>query len=165
MGRGSTQIGEATAKRLAATYGSISTLRKTMMVAKDEESDAYQDLINVDDIGASTANDLIAFFNEQHNQKILDDLNEQLDIQEYEEIIDTSSPVVGKIVVFTGTLSKISRGEAKAKAESLGAKVTGSVSKKTDYVIAGEDAGSKLKKAKDLGVSVLSEDEWIALIS
>ncbi len=75
-----------------------------------------------------------------------------------------ASPVTGKTVVFTGTLSRLSRNEAKAQAERLGAKIAGSVSKKTDYVIAGTDAGSKLDKAQELGVKVLSEDEWIALI-
>ena len=91
-------------------------------------------------------------------------LEGELDILPYEAPKNQDSPVAGKVLVFTGTLSKITRTEAKAKAESLGAKVTGSVSKKTDYVIAGEDAGSKLKKAKDLGVDVLSEDEWLNLI-
>ena len=76
----------------------------------------------------------------------------------------TSSPVAGKTVVFTGTLVRLTRSEAKAQAERLGAKVAGSVSKKTDYVVAGAEAGSKLKKASELGVAVLSEDEWIALI-
>ena len=94
---------------------------------------------------------------------IVNALDKQLDIKDAEKRA-TNSPVSGKTVVFTGTLSRITRAEAKARAEIPGAKVAGSVSAKTDYVIAGEDAGSKLKKAKELGVNVLSEDEWLALI-
>ena len=158
------QIGEATAKRLAATYGTFENLKKMVIAAADIESQAYEDLINIEDVGPSTAEDLIAFFTQDYNQDILTALEGELDILPYEAPKNQDSPVAGKVLVFTGTLSKITRTEAKAKAESLGAKVTGSVSKKTDYVIAGEDAGSKLKKAKDLGVDVLSEDEWLNLI-
>ena len=135
-----------------------------MVLAIDHESQAYADLINIDDIGLSTADDLIGFFNEAHNQEILGRLEKELTIESYVAPKNMNEAVAGKVVVFTGTLSKITRAEAKAKAESLGAKVTGSVSKKTDYVIAGEDAGSKLKKAKELEVEVLSEDEWLELI-
>ncbi len=158
------QIGEATAKRLASTYGDLETIKQTMVLATDYESQAYTDLINIDDIGPSTADDLVGFFNEVHNQDILKAIEQELEIKPYESPADQDNPVAGKVLVFTGTLSKITRAEAKAKAESLGAKVTGSVSKKTDYVIVGEDAGSKLKKAKELGVEVLNEDEWLALI-
>ncbi len=158
------QIGEATAKRLASSYGDLKNLTIAMEAAQDKLGAAYQDLINIDDIGPSTADDLIGFFAEPHNQDILNKLDDILDIQPYELPQNTGSKVAGKIVVFTGTLTKITRAEAKAQAESLGAKVSGSVSKKTDYVIAGEDAGSKLKKAKELGVVVLSEDEWITLV-
>ncbi|NQZ14769.1 MAG: NAD-dependent DNA ligase LigA [Alphaproteobacteria bacterium] len=159
------QIGEATAKKLAATYGDLSNLRTAMHKATDHESEAYADLINIEDIGPAVADDLIGFFTEGHNLELLTDLEKQLDIQTYEAPSVGGSPVVGKTVVFTGTLEQMTRSEAKAKAETLGAKVAGSVSKKTDYVIAGTDAGSKLKKAKDLGVNVLSEQEWIDLIS
>lgn len=159
------QIGEATAKKLAATYGDLSNLRTAMQKAADHESEAYEDLINIEDIGPAVAEDLIGFFTEDHNLALLTDLEKQLDIQTYEAPSVGDSPVAGKTVVFTGTLEQMTRSEAKAKAETLGAKVAGSVSKKTDYVIAGADAGSKLKKAKDLGVDVLSEQEWIDLIS
>ena len=158
------QIGEATAKRLAATYKDLDTLKKTMIIAKDYETTAYEDLINIDDIGPSTAEDLIAFFNEPHNQEVLNALENELEILSYEAPKNLDNAVAGKVVVFTGTLSQITRAEAKAKAESLGAKVTGSVSKKTDYLIAGEDAGSKLKKATDLGIEVLSEQDWLNLV-
>ncbi|HEX2752357.1 MAG TPA: BRCT domain-containing protein, partial [Alphaproteobacteria bacterium] len=104
------------------------------------------------------------FFAEPHNLDVLNDLQNELTIEDA-VIEDTSgSPVHNKTVVFTGKLLRLGREEAKAQAENLGAKVAGSVSKKTDYVIAGADAGSKLKKAAELGVTVLSEDEWIELI-
>ena len=158
------QIGEATAKRLAAAYGNLGTLKAAMDQAQDRESEAYQDLINIEDVGPAVADDLIGFFAEKHNRDVLSDLEKFLTIEPYDAPQSGDSAVAGKIVVFTGTLSRISRAEAKAKAESLGAKVSGSVSKKTDYVIAGEDAGSKLKKATELGVNILTEDEWLALI-
>ncbi len=159
------QIGEATAKRLAATYGDLNNLKTQMIAAQDSESEAFSDLIAIEDIGPAVARDLVAFFAEDHNLDILEQLNSHLSIEAYDVPQTSDSPVAGKTVVFTGTLSKTTRAEAKAKAETLGAKVSGSVSKKTDYVIAGEDAGSKLKKATDLGVAVLSEDDWIDLIS
>ena len=158
------QIGEATAKRLAGSYGDFQTLNKEMVKAQDRESSAYQDLINIEDIGPSVADDLIGFFAEPHNQEVLDSLLREIEIEPYVQVQVSDNPVSGKVVVFTGTLSKITRAEAKAKAESLGAKVSGSVSKKTDYVIAGEDTGSKLTKAKELGVEILSEDDWLTLI-
>lgn len=159
------QIGEATAKRLAATYQDIQTLQFSIFEARNHESQFYIDLMNIEDIGPSTADDLIGFFAEPHNQKILKELLGQINIKEYEAPKNLNEAVAGKIVVFTGTLTKFTRAEAKAKAESLGAKVSGSVSKKTDYLVAGEDAGSKLKKAKELSVEILSEDGWLNLIA
>ncbi|MEZ5902244.1 MAG: NAD-dependent DNA ligase LigA [Alphaproteobacteria bacterium] len=158
------QVGEATAKRLANVYKDLNTLKTMMLQAQDKDSSAYQDLINIEDIGPSTADDLIGFFSEPHNQKVLTDLENEVEIESYKIPEIQNSSVVGKTVVFTGTLTQITRAEAKAKAESLGAKVAGSVSKKTDYVIAGEDAGSKLKKAQELGVEILSENQWLTLI-
>lgn len=158
------QIGEATAKRLAAHYSSIDQLTQAMQNAQGGDGEAYEDLISIEDIGPAVANDLIGFFAENHNLEVLAALQEQLEIQNYERPDVSGSAVAGKIVVFTGSLEKMTRQEAKAKAESLGAKVAGSVSKKTDYVVAGADAGSKLKKANELGVAVLSEDEWLELI-
>ncbi len=147
------QVGEATAKRLASSYGDLDSLKKAQ----------HDDLTAIEDIGPRVAEDIIQFFAEEHNQKVLTDLENQLTIESY-AAPTSNSPVAGKTVVFTGTLETVSRQEAKAKAESLGAKVSGSVSKKTDYVIAGADAGSKLKNAKELGVTVLSEEEWLKLI-
>lgn len=157
---GISQVGEVTAKKLAATYGSLSTLKN---IIADNES-IYEELINIEDIGPSVAEDLISFFNEQHNQEVLEELDQQLTIEPYVIVQNTDSAIAGKVMVFTGTMEKMGRAEAKAKAESLGAKITGSVSKKTDYLVAGVDSGSKLKKAKELGVSILTEDEWLKLI-
>ncbi len=160
------QIGQATSKRLAQQYSDLATLTEAMNEAADHDSPAYQTLINIEDIGPSVASDLIAFFKEEHNIEELNLLSQALNIVPYTrpEGFDTSA-ISGKTVVFTGTLPSLSRAEAKATAERLGAKVAGSVSKKTDYVIAGTDAGSKLKKAEELGVSILSEAEWKNLIS
>jgi DNA ligase (NAD+) len=108
---------------------------------------------------------LVDFFAEPHNRQVVAALKDAgVDPQPLEKQ-ETSSPVAGKTVVFTGSLETMTRQEAKAKAESLGAKVAGSVSKKTDYVVAGEDSGSKLKAARELGVIVLTEAEWLELIS
>ncbi len=159
------QIGEATAKRLAATYGTIDSLQASMISACEQESEAYNNLLSIEDIGPVAASDLIAFFAEEHNLDVLAQLKEHLHIETYTQPNHAHSVIAGKTVVFTGTLIQMTRAEAKAKAESLGAKVAGSVSNKTDYVVAGEKAGSKLKKAKSLGVSTLMEKEWLDLIS
>ena len=164
------QVGESTAKRLAGAYGDIETFKTAMFAAANHEDEAYADLLNIEDIGPGVADELIGFFAEDHNIEVLEALLAELDIQPYEMPSVGDSPVAGKTVVFTGTLEQVTRAEAKTKAESLGAKVAGSVSKKTDYVVAGSDAGSKLKKAKDLAeqgaqIEVLSEEDWLSLIS
>ncbi len=158
------QVGEATAKKLASVYGTLENLKSAMIAAQDETGEARADLLAIEDIGPSVAADLIGFFAEDHNLQQLERLESLLTIQPYEAPKTGDSLVAGKTVVFTGTLTKLTRAEAKAGAERLGAKVAGSVSKKTDYVIAGEDAGSKLKKAQELGVTILTEDDWLALI-
>ncbi|MEP6147184.1 MAG: NAD-dependent DNA ligase LigA [Nisaea sp.] len=159
------QIGQATAKLLAANYGTLPALTGAMLEAADPESEAYASLINIDQIGQSVAGDLIAFFHEDHNRAVLEDLDNELEIEAFELTVSDDSPIAGKTVVFTGTLTTVSRGEAKAKAESLGAKVAGSVSKKTDFVVVGADAGSKARKAEELGLTILSEEEWLTMIS
>ncbi|ARJ66982.1 DNA ligase (NAD(+)) LigA [Magnetospirillum sp. ME-1] len=157
------QIGEATAKRLARHYGSLESWRAAMTEeAKDE-------LISIEDIGPSVAGDLLDFFKEEHNVAAVDDLVAAMrnlggDVEDAKVIEASASPIVGKAVVFTGTLLTMTRPEAKARAEALGAKVVGSVSKKTDYVVVGADAGSKAADAAKLGVATLTEDEWLALI-
>ncbi|WP_417783699.1 NAD-dependent DNA ligase LigA [Terasakiella pusilla] len=158
------QIGQANARTLAKNYLTFEAWYDAMIAAKDIEGTAYEDLINIDGIGTSMAQDLIDFFDEPHNREVMADLRAQLDIEAFDVPDTTDSPVAGKIVVFTGTLVTMSRAEAKAQAESLGAKVSGSVSKKTDYVVAGESAGSKLKKAEELGVAVLTEEGWHELV-
>lgn len=157
------QVGQATAKKLAGAYGSFDKLRAAMKAAQDHDGEAYGDLLNIEDVGPSVAADLLAFFAEDHNNAVLDDLAAELMIEDYAAPVATDSAVAGKTVVFTGTLTHMGRAEAKARAEMLGAKVAGAVSAKTDYVVAGEDAGSKLKKAQELGVAVLSEQEWLVL--
>jgi DNA ligase (NAD+) len=159
------QIGEATAKRLAASYGDLRTLQAAMIAARDHESEAFDDLLSIEDIGPAAADDLIGFFAEDMNLDILARLSAMLEIEPYAVPQNADSAVSGKTVVFTGSLVTMTRQEAKARAEALGAKVSGSVSKKTDYVVAGADAGSKLKKAKELDVTVLSEEEWNDLIA
>jgi len=108
------------------------------------------------------ANAIVEFFAEAHNQEALDALLKEVTVEAF-EADEIDSPVSGKTVVFTGTMERMSRSEAKATAERLGAKIVGSVSAKTDYVVAGPGAGSKLKKAQELGVEVLSEDQWFEL--
>jgi DNA ligase (NAD+) len=157
-------VGEATARLLAKNYGSLAAWRDAMIAAQDAESPAYHELDNIEGIGPSVATDIIAFFGEAHNLKALDDLERELRVQDFVQPKTSGSAIAGKTVVFTGELVVMTRNEAKARAEALGAKVASSVSKKTDYVIVGADAGSKAAKAKELGVTTLSEDEWLKLI-
>ncbi|MDX1423787.1 MAG: NAD-dependent DNA ligase LigA [Kiloniellales bacterium] len=162
------QVGQATAKLLARNYGTFEAWRAAMAAAAkengDESSGAYADLVNIDQIGPSVAADLVAFMAEPHNREVLDELAKLLEIEPVAAPARADSPVAGKTVVFTGALGTMSRGEAKARAEALGAKVAGSVSKKTDFVVVGADAGSKARKAAELGVETLSEEDWLALI-
>jgi DNA ligase (NAD+) len=160
------QVGTATARLLAHHYLSLNSWRSAMQAAtKDRESDDWRQLTAIDQIGPAVAGDIADFFSEDHNRKALDDLIGQMDlIEDFVVANRTDSPVAGKTVVFTGSLQNLSRDEAKAQAQNLGAKVAGSVSAKTDYVVAGADAGSKLTKARDLGIQILSEDEWLILI-
>jgi DNA ligase (NAD+) len=158
---GISQVGQATARLLAKQYGSLGAWRGAMAAAKVSGSAAFGDLTNIDGIGPSVAKDLIEFFHEEHNRDVIDDLEEQLTIKDFTTPDILASPLAGKTMVFTGSMETMSRGEAKAKAESLGAKVAGSVSRKTDYVVIGADAGSKARKAEELGVRTLSEPEWL----
>ncbi len=170
------QIGQATAKLLARQYGSLPAWHDAMVAAAKERQqnpdeakkpelvgETYADLCNIDQIGFSVADELAGFFSEAHNLEVIGALETALEQVEDAAAPVGDSPVAGKTVVFTGTLLAMSRGEAKARAEGLGAKVAGSVSKKTDYVVVGADAGSKARKAQELGVTTLSEDEWLAL--
>lgn len=159
------QIGQATAKKLAQVYKDLDHFVAAMEQAADQDNSAYADLISIESIGAAVAEDLLAFFAESHNRDEIDALRKAMTITPFEMDIVSGHALGGKTVVFTGTLVQLTRAEAKATAERLGAKVAGSVSSKTDYVIAGEKAGSKLKDATALGIKILTEDEWIALAS
>ncbi len=156
-------IGEITGKLLSRHYVSYAELKKAMLQL-EHGSEAWNDLLSIDGAGEVMADALREFFHEEHNLQILTELEKELTIADA-ELAQTDSKVAGKTVVFTGTLEKMTRNEAKSRAESLGAKVAGSVSSKTDYVVAGSDSGSKLKKATELGVKILNEDQWLELIS
>jgi DNA ligase (NAD+) len=131
---------------------------------RQRPGEAFLELVTAPGVGEVSAAALIEFFSREENARAVAELEAQLTIEAFEPVQTVASAVTGKTVVFTGTLEKLSRNEAKAQAERLGAKVASSVSKKTDYVIAGADAGSKLDKAKELGVEVLTEDAWLAMI-
>jgi DNA ligase (NAD+) len=157
-------VGEGNAKLLARHYGTIDVFQDAMLAAaKGPESEAYQDLNDIEGVGEVVADAVVEFFAEPRNLKALHDLLAEIEVLPFAQARQ-DTPVAGKTVVFTGSLTKFTRDEAKALAERLGAKVAGSVSKKTDYVVAGDSAGSKLDKAKELGVSVLTEDEWLTLV-
>jgi DNA ligase (NAD+) len=157
-------VGETTARLLARNYGSAETFLAAMREARaDREGDAFAALDNIEGIGPAVAAAIADFFAETHNVEVVEELLKEVTPAPLEKVVH-GSPVSGKTVVFTGTLEHMTRSEAKARAERLGAKVAGSVSKNTDYVVAGPGAGSKLKNAKDLGVAVLTEEEWLKLI-
>jgi DNA ligase (NAD+) len=155
-------VGEATAKELARHFGSAEALAHTALAAQDRASEAWGDLTSIEGIGEVVAEALVDFFGEPHNREIVDELLKQVTVTPLEAAAETSA-VSGKTVVFTGSLEKITREEAKAMAERLGAKVAGSVSKKTDLVVAGANAGSKLAKARELGIETIDEEAWLKL--
>ncbi len=156
-------IGQGNANLLAKYYLSFDKFYDSIKSIGDEDSLAWTDLMAIDGVGVGAASALRGFFQSPSNQQLVDNLLAHVNVADA-EAPSADSPVSGKTVVFTGKLEKFSRDEAKAKAQSLGAKVSGSVSAKTDYLVAGPGAGSKLKKATDLGVNVLTEDEWLDLI-
>lgn len=160
------QIGTATAKLLAKNYKTLDHWVEEMQKAYELDSQAYQSLINIDQIGPAMADDLTYYFQQEQNIEMLEALKSEIQIEAYEvnENVSQDHMFYEKTVVFTGSLQQMSRHEAKDKAEKLGAKVAGSVSKKTDYVIIGEKAGSKAKKAEELGIKILTEEEWLTLI-
>ena len=157
------QIGQATAKLLAQHFGSVERLMQAALNASDPGHEDYSEFVAIDQIGDLTVQDIIHFFQDRENQEMVSDLLSYIQPIAPEQPAQDSA-VSGKTVVFTGTLSKLSRNEAKAQAERMGARVSGSVSAKTDYLVAGDAAGSKLTKARDLGVTVLSVDDWIELV-
>jgi len=160
---GMRHVGETTARALARGYGSWQAFHDACLQVARADAETRAEMDNLDQIGDTVIDSIAAYFGEKDNCEIVERLTKQVRPLEAEKPASDSA-VAGKTVVFTGALEKMTRDEAKAMAERLGAKVAGSVSQKTDYVVAGPGAGSKLGKAKDLGVAVLSEDEWFDLV-
>ncbi len=158
-------MGEAASNTLARHYGSWDALVTALDSARDCQGPAWDDLIAIDGIGTVMATSLVTAFAQDRERQSIDRLVQHLDISDTARPDSDGSPVAGKTVVFTGTLEKMTRAEAKARAEAMGAKVSGSVSAKTDLVVAGPGAGSKAQKAADLGIETIDEDGWIALIN
>lgn len=158
FGLGIRHVGEVTARDLAKSFGTLQALEETAL-----HEEATDTLRAIDGIGSVVAEALASFFHEPRNRAVVDALKDQLKIETY-VAQETGSTFAGQTLVFTGSLEKVSRAEAKAQAEKLGAKVSGSVSSKTDLVIAGPGAGSKLKKAVELGIDVIDEEEWLQRI-
>jgi DNA ligase (NAD+) len=162
-GLGIRHIGESTAVTLARGYGSAAQFLAAMDQVAAGDEQAMADLDALDQIGEAVIAAAAAYFAEDHNRRFVQNLIDQLQVRDAEQP-KADTAVAGKTVVFTGALEKMTRDEAKAQAESLGAKVASSVSRKTDIVIAGPGAGSKLKTAAELGVAVMTEDEWLSMV-
>ncbi|MGJ5130188.1 NAD-dependent DNA ligase LigA [Bradyrhizobium oligotrophicum] len=160
---GMRHVGETTALALARGYGSWDAFHEACLKVANGDEEAIAEMDALDQIGDTVIKSVAAYFGEDHNRGIVERLTKEVKILDAEKP-KRNSPIATKTVVFTGTLEKMTRDEAKATAERLGAKVSGSVSKKTDYVVAGPGAGSKLKDAQKHGVQVLTEDEWLQLI-
>jgi DNA ligase (NAD+) len=157
-------VGETAARLVARHYGSWSRFAAAMEAARDHEGPDWAELNAINGVGDTLAGSLVDFFHEPANRAAVDRLTAELTIEDVAAPQAAGSAIAGKTVVFTGTLERMTRAEAKARAEALGAKVAGSVSARTDYVVAGPGAGSKEKKARELGLSVLSEDDWLQLV-
>jgi DNA ligase (NAD+) len=164
FGLGIRHVGEVVSNLLARHYGTWSAFETAVTEAADMSGSAWEDLIGIDGVGEVLAQSLVSTMNQPAERESIDRLVAHLDVQEAAKPQTDGSPVAGKTVVFTGTLERMTRAEAKARAEALGAKVSGSVSKKTDILIAGPGAGSKEKKAQELGIEILDEDAWLDLI-
>ena len=160
-------IGEGNARLLARHYGGLDTLREAAASASAREGEAWDDLIGIDGMGAGRAEDLVAFLTDPRSREIVDALAAEVTVEKSGDVHpsaeEEAGDLAGKTIVFTGTLAALSRREAKARAEQIGMRVVGSVSAKTDFVVAGEAAGSKKRKAEELGVTILTEDEWLGL--
>ena len=157
-------VGDTTAKQLARGYGSWAAFHDAALAVANGDATAREEMDAIDQIGETVVDAVGRYFAEAHNRALVEALVKQVTIEDAEQIDASSSPVVGKTVVFTGSLEKMTRDEAKAMAERLGAKVSGSVSKKTDLVVAGPGAGSKLKDAEKFGVKVIDEQGWLDLV-
>ena len=157
-------VGETNAKILARAYGTYAAFEEGMKGAAPLSGEAWNELNSIDGIGEVVARAMVEFYKEPRNLDVIDRLLQEVTPEAAEAVVASSSPVAGKTVVFTGSLEKMTRDEAKAMAERLGAKVAGSVSKKTDLVVAGPGAGSKLDKAREFNVEVIDEDGWFERI-
>ena len=164
FGLGIRHVGETAARLLARHYGGWARFEAAMEAAREHEGAEWAELNDIDGVGPILAASLVDYFHEPGNRAAVDRLVKELNVLEVEAPRTAGSPIAGKTVVFTGTLERMTRAEAKARAEALGAKVAGSVSARTDYVVAGPGAGSKEKAARELGVTVLSEEDWVALV-
>ena len=153
-------VGEINARLLARHYGSVGACRTAMEAARAGDAEALAELDNIHGIGPAVARSILDFFAQPHNLEVLDDLMREVQVEAPPVASTAGSPLAGKTIVFTGMLESMSRAEAKATAETLGAKVAGSVSRSTDFVVVGADAGSKAKRASELGITTLSEAEW-----
>jgi DNA ligase (NAD+) len=158
-------VGESTAALFAKTFGTFEAFRETAVKAAHYEGDIHEVFPPINGVGETVLRSTLAFFANEQNEQALNALLDEVHPRPYIVTVSASSVVAGKTVVFTGSLEKMTRGEAKAMAERNGAKVAGSVSAATDILVAGPGAGSKLKKAEELGIEVLSEDEWFERIS
>ena len=156
-------VGETSANLLATHYATWPAFEAAMTAAEVGAGAEWAELTGIDGIGTVLATSLITAFHQDAERAEIDRLVAHLDVQPVVRRVAADSPVAGKTLVFTGTLEKMTRAEAKARAEALGAKVSGSVSAKTDLVIAGPGAGSKAKQAEALGVRIIDEDEWLDL--
>jgi len=158
-------VGRSVSKLLARHFVSWEIFMDRMASAQTGEGDVWEELIAIEGVGSTILDSLFRAFGNDKEREVFERLAEELSVEDAAYVEVSESPVAGKVVVFTGTLTRMGRSEAKAKAEALGAKVSGSVSKKTDLVVAGEKAGSKVKKAEDLGVLVVDEDTWLEMIA
>jgi len=157
-------LGEAASNLIANHYGTWDAFEQAVTAASQFSGPEWDELLSIDGVGEVMARTLVSTFAQDAERQSIDALVAQLNVQEAKRPDTSGSPVAGKTVVFTGTLEKMTRAEAKARAEALGAKVAGSVSAKTDYLVAGPGAGSKAKKAAELGIETLDEDSWLQLI-
>ena len=164
FGLGIRHVGEVTARDLLKNFHELPAIREAAEKAHAGDDDAASSITSIDGIGESVANALGDFFHEEHNVAVWEDLLNELSPPRY-EVETRDSPFAGKTIVFTGKLETMSRDEAKAQAERLGAKASGSVSAKTDILVAGPGAGSKLKKAQELGIEVLDEAAWAEIVA
>ncbi|WP_208440499.1 NAD-dependent DNA ligase LigA [Bartonella raoultii] len=164
-------VGEVNARRLARAYQNYTAFETAVRAAiipyekeNEEGNEAWLELTNIEGIGPQVGSAIVDFYEEEHNREVLSVLLKEVTPLDEESLSVDSSPLAGKVIVFTGTLARMSRDEAKALAERLGAKTSGSLSKKTDLLVAGPGAGSKLAKAQELGVEVIDEEAWLKLI-